>query len=225
MSAPRRSQAERREETERRVLEAATRLIAASGSQNLTLRAVGLEAGYSRGIVNHQFGSKEALLRAVINRAQDAFALPATDATGLDLLTLTVEKYVDYLSERGPTGQAFLVLWAEAVGSDASLRSMFAERDAWFREVLAEHVAHGIAEGTIRADANPTAVAVTVLGMLRGIGLQMLLTPELPSLQAIRDEATQTIWTGLAAAADRRQSSDSSSQTSGRLRPRSIPMV
>jgi len=71
----RRTQRERREETERKVLAAATALIAQHGSRALTLAAVGEAAGYSRGIVSHHFGSRENLLRAVMRDAQ-AFTLP-----------------------------------------------------------------------------------------------------------------------------------------------------
>ena len=44
------------------------RLIAAGGVRAVTLAAVGTEAGYSRGIVNHHFGSRRALLDAVGTR-------------------------------------------------------------------------------------------------------------------------------------------------------------
>lgn len=197
-SIPRRSQAERRATTEEKVLEAAARLIAAHGAQNLSLRDVGQEAGYSRGIVNHHFGTQQALLKALTVRAQETFALPETDSTGLDLLVFTVEKYLDYLAERSPNGQAFLLLWADAVGSEPSLQEIFEERDSSFRQTLAQHVEQGMLEGSIRPDANPQAVAVSVLGMLRGIGLQLLLTPALSSINAIRDDAVKTIRNGLA---------------------------
>jgi AcrR family transcriptional regulator len=196
--SPRRSQAERRATTEEKVLEAATRLIATHGAQNLSLRDIGREAGYSRGIVNHHFGTRQALLNALTEHAQQTFALPPTDSTGLDLLAFTVEKYLDYLTERAPNGQAFLLLWADAVGSEPALQDVFKERDASFRQTLAHHVEQGMQEGSIRADADPQAVAVSVLGMLRGIGLQLLLAATVSSLDAIRDEAVKIIRNGLA---------------------------
>ena len=60
--AGRRTQEQRRAETERRVVDAATELIATSGSRRITLAQVGEAAGYSRGIVYHQFGSRERLV-------------------------------------------------------------------------------------------------------------------------------------------------------------------
>src|SRR5690242_21557310 len=81
--AVRRTQEERRAETERRVLAAAMALIAAHGSRSVTLAEVGEAAGYSRGIVRHHFGSRERLLAAVM---QDAprFAAPAYEGDGLE---------------------------------------------------------------------------------------------------------------------------------------------
>jgi AcrR family transcriptional regulator len=203
-NAPRRSQAERRAESERQILLAATQLIAERGLRGVSLRDVGREAGYSRGIVNHHFGTKEELIKAVIVDAQQAFALPTTDATGLDLLLLTVERYIDYLRERQPAGQAFLLLWATAVGSEPSLRAMFVERDTWFRDLLAEHIHDGITEGSVRPDANPAAVATAILGMLRGIGLQLMLMSDDEPLDVIRDGAVDTIRRGLANGRPRR---------------------
>src|SRR3954451_8966911 len=81
----RRTQRERREETERKVLAAATALIAQHGSRALTLAAVGEAAGYSRGIVSHHFGSRENLLRAVMHHAQ-AFTLPDVGDSAADWL-------------------------------------------------------------------------------------------------------------------------------------------
>lgn len=196
-ATPRRTQADRRAETERRVLEAATRLVAEHGAQRLSLRDIGAESGYSRGIVNHHFGTREQLLKALLVHLQQSFALPETEATGLELLALTVATYIDHLHDRSPRGQAFLLLWAEAIGTQGPLRAMFDERDSWFRSLLAAHVKQGIEEGSIRADADPAAAAVSILGMLRGIGLQLMLTPGCANPTEIRDEAVRTVRNGL----------------------------
>src|SRR5579859_7195148 len=64
------TQPQRRAAAERRVLDATARLIAQGGSSMLTLADVGREAGYSRGIVTHHFGTKEALLARLAAAAQ-----------------------------------------------------------------------------------------------------------------------------------------------------------
>ena len=62
----RRSQQQRRSETEQRVLAAAMALIAERGSRGVSLAEVGRLAGYSSGIVSHHFGGKQQLLAAVV---------------------------------------------------------------------------------------------------------------------------------------------------------------
>ncbi|CAN0427695.1 unnamed protein product, partial [Phaeothamnion confervicola] len=62
----RRTQTERREEAERRLLDAALAIVARTGTVRLTLAEVGEAAGYSRGLPAHRFGSKAGLLRALV---------------------------------------------------------------------------------------------------------------------------------------------------------------
>ena len=69
----RRSQAERREEAERAILDAATRIVAAKGLDALTLADAGEAAGYSRGLPSHYFGSKADLLSAIAEYIREWF--------------------------------------------------------------------------------------------------------------------------------------------------------
>jgi len=93
------------------------------------------------------------------------------------------------------------LLWSEAVASDPVLAPLFAERDAWFRDLLAGFVRRGIDDGSIRPDADPEAVAVSVLGLLRGIGMQLISTAEQAPLDLISDQIVGTVQRGLARAA------------------------
>src|SRR5579864_4693574 len=62
-AAPRRqTQAERRQNSETRILNAALRVIAQRGVTRMTLAEVGERAGYSRGLPAHLFGTKANLL-------------------------------------------------------------------------------------------------------------------------------------------------------------------
>nr|WP_246325139.1 TetR family transcriptional regulator [Petropleomorpha daqingensis] len=152
-------------------MDAATRLIAERGSRAVTLGEVGREAGYSRGIVHAHFGNRERLLEAVVRDAQ-RFDVPDVPGTGLDRLGALVVAYLGNLRDRRPTTGAFLLLWAESVAGEPVLGPLFAERDDAFRAALAESVRDGAADGSIRAEADPEAVAVVLLGLLRGIGMQ-----------------------------------------------------
>lgn len=183
----RRTQEQRRAETERRVLDAAMTLIAAHGSRSITLAQVGEAAGYSRGIVYHHFGSREKLLAAVMADAQ-RFAVPAYGGDGLDFLSELVAAYLDNVVNRSPAARAFLQLWAEAT-ADEVLTPLFARQDADFRAFLADRIRTGVADGTVRADADPAAAAVYLVALLRGIGLQLIATPPPDDIPAIVREA------------------------------------
>jgi AcrR family transcriptional regulator len=184
----RRTQRERREETERKVLAAATALIAQHGSRALTLAAVGEAAGYSRGIVSHHFGNRENLIRAVMRDAQ-TFTLPAAADTAADWLAATVRAYLKNVTSRRPSARAFLQMWGEAIAADPVLMPLFAEQDAGFRRLVADKVREGIDDGSVRADADPEAMAVSLVGLVRGIALQLISTPPPERVKAIIDEA------------------------------------
>jgi len=187
----RRTQRERREETERRVLAAATALIAQRGSRALTLAKVGEAAGYSRGIVSHHFGSRENLLRAVMRDAR-TFPLPEQGDDAADWLAGTVRAYLTNVTGRRPSAGAFLQMWGEAVAADPVLMPLYAEHDAGFRQLLADKVREGIRDGSVRADADPEATAVFLVGLLRGIALQLISPPPPARVEAIIDEAERS---------------------------------
>ena len=187
----RRTQQERRDETERKVLAAATALIAQQGSRALTLAAVGEAAGYSRGIVSHHFGSRANLLRAVMRDAQ-AFTLPDPGENAADWLAATVRAYLENVTSRRPSAGAFLQMWGEAIAADPVLAPLYAEHDASFRRLLAGKVREGIRDGSVRADADADALAVALVGLLRGIALQLISTPPPARIKAIIHEAERS---------------------------------
>jgi AcrR family transcriptional regulator len=194
----RRTQQERRDETERKVLTAATALIARHGSRALTLAAVGEAAGYSRGIVTHHFGNRANLLRAVLRDAR-SFTLPDVEESAAAWLAATVRAYLDNVTSRRPSASAFLQMWGEAIAADPVLMPLFAEHDAGFRRLLADKVREGIRDGSVRADADPDALAVFLVGLLRGVALQLIATPPPARIRAIIAEAERSTLRALRA--------------------------
>ncbi|MEV6624182.1 TetR/AcrR family transcriptional regulator [Amycolatopsis sp. NPDC051106] len=188
----RRTQEQRRAETERRVLDAAMALIARSGSRAVTLAEVGEAAGYSRGIVYHHFGSRERLLEAVLDQAQ-RFDVPAYQGNSLDHLVRIIEAYLRHVVRQTPSARAFLQLWGEAIAADPVLAPLFARRDADFRQLLADVVRQGVADGSVRPDANPAAAAVLVVALVRGTGLQLIAQPPVRNVPTLVREAMRAV--------------------------------
>jgi AcrR family transcriptional regulator len=167
-----RTQRQRREETERRLLDAAAALVAAGGSRAVTLQEVGRLAGYSRGIVNHMFGTKDALLAALVTEAQQRVA-----------------RYIDQISAGDEHARAFLLLWAESVGAAPQLRAMFAERDGLFAREIREDLSAGIADGDIRPGIDAEGVTLALIAVLRGASLHMIIRDAAPDSTARVREA------------------------------------
>jgi AcrR family transcriptional regulator len=182
----RQTQQQRREKTETALLAAAGQLIVESGVRSLTLARVGERAGYSRGIVTHHFGSKQALLDAVTRTAQSGFVPGIADLPrGLERLLSLVEGYIGRLGADDSPSRAFLLLWAEAATAP-ELAVIFRERDERFRADLQADIVAGLEAGTIRPAVDPGDVSVAILGQLRGIGLQGLLTPDVVNTGRLR---------------------------------------
>lgn len=194
----RRTQANRRAETRRRVLDAATSLVAAHGSRAVSLAAVGEAAGYSRGIVNHHFGSKARLLEELIKYTQQFDV--ATDApTGLGRLTEFVEAYLGGMHDRSPRSEAFLRMWSESAGAEPSLAQLFTERDSTFRSFLAQHVRDGLSDGSIEAGVDPDLAAVAIIGLLRGTAMMVYSTARELSVAELSAHVAHGVERSLAA--------------------------
>jgi len=105
------------------ILEAALRLFAEQGFEGVSIRAVNREAGLGPAAAHYHFGTKEALLDAVLHRYGDdvidgikararelaASGMP-TDAR--DLVTMLAEPYLELLRGRGEDGRA----WVRLIG-------------------------------------------------------------------------------------------------------------
>ncbi|NSL43849.1 TetR/AcrR family transcriptional regulator [Streptomyces sp. 8P21H-1] len=190
MTTARRTQKQRREEAETALLHAAAELVDEQGVGALTLARVGERAGYSRGIVTHYFGSKQALVEHLARSAQAGF-VPGLEGVppGLDRLLRLIDGYIGELGRMGVLNRVFLRLWTESA-SVPDLAPVFRERDEAFLADLEEDLAAGIAGGTIRADVAPGPTAVAVVAQLRGIGVQRLVDPGRVDTELLRTHVT-----------------------------------
>jgi AcrR family transcriptional regulator len=188
----RRTQEQRRAETERRVLDAAIALIARTGSRSVTLAQVGEAAGYSRGIVYHQFGGRERLIEAVLDEAQ-RMDLPEYAGDGLEHVVGIVEAYLRAVAQRTPSARAFLQLWMEAIAADPVVAPLFAPRDEGFRGFLSEAVRRGVADGTVRSDVDPAAAGTMLVALVRGAGIQFIAAGPRDDADALTREILRTV--------------------------------
>jgi AcrR family transcriptional regulator len=193
----RRTQSARRAEAERRVVEATKQVIAELGVGAVTFAAIGARAGYSRGIVTHHFGSRQNLMQTLARSLQNLVPAPPTDTPGREQLLAQVDLYLTTLQHNPQDTQVFSMLWAEAIAGDPDLRPIFIERDAEFRALVAQLVRIGIEDGTISSALDADATAMAIVGQLRGIGLQLVLTDCAADYESLRQAITQILDAGL----------------------------
>lgn len=193
----RRTQAERRDESEARLLEAAARLIEAEGFGAVTFERVGAAAGYSRGLAAHKFGSKDGLVRAVIgyvqqrlsSRVEAAMAGANSDATS-QILTWSDAMLREV--ERDPLIRAYFVMMAAAVGDRAPIRPAFLAAHEEVRIGLRALIEAGQAAGALPRALPADAIALSIGSLHLGIATELLLDPDL-DMAAMRAVARRAI--------------------------------
>lgn len=193
----RKTHAQRREEAERRLLDAALAIVAQRGSVRMTLAEVGQAAGYSRGLAAHRFGSKAGLVQALAGYIGEQFGQQRARGVALQPgLAAILGNIRFYFGRRGAawlSSRALLVMMNEAcIEAQPELRPVVAAYNrnalAWFEQ----HIATGIAQGEIAPANDPAITAVILLGAMRGVMLQWLVDPKLP-LPAVRDRLLQVV--------------------------------
>ena len=186
-----------------RMLDAAVALIARQGSSRTTLSEIGERSGYTHGLVSHRFGSKSALVRALIERLQHDFgksiepALKGND--GLKALKLLCESYVRAAAEK--EWLAMYALIGEALGPVPEIRSDLARADENFRRSIKRHIEEGIRTGEIRAGIDSHSQSALIVATLRGLVIQRLLNPDAFKLEAVIKDTIRNLERALKPAA------------------------
>ena len=122
------TQAERTEISDKKMLEAAVRLIVELGPAATSLKEVGLMAGYSRGLAGQRFGSKDNLYAFVLRHVGEIWLSQLTDATeqktGLDAIHDALDQHYRFCVEAPDQVRAFYTLWFESVNAGSELSAI-----------------------------------------------------------------------------------------------------
>ena len=198
----RRTQSDRRQQSEAELLRAAAELIAEQGVASATFENIGVRAGYSRGLVTQRFGSKQGLIEALIARLRARLEAQMDDRrldqlNGLEAILGFVDAFLTNLSRDGEM-RAYFVLLAGAVADVSDLRAPFALAHKGAEERLEAMVQRGQGEGVIRAALNADAAALMVGSLLLGLSTQLLIDPGM-DLEPIRETSLAMLRSSFAA--------------------------
>lgn len=178
----RRSQAERREESRRRMLDAAFELLSERQGIGFTLSDVGERAGYSRGLPTQTFGSKAGLLGALtVHLLQVSVGETSpveTRGEGLEAVLITVRQLLEGSELQYRVTMAVQVLLAEAAVRGSPIREEMTSLNRIATGYLSKNLRIGQARGEVRAGIDCRAQAMITMATVRGVMLQWLLDPE-----------------------------------------------
>jgi AcrR family transcriptional regulator len=171
--------------------EALWRVLARAGIEGVTIRSVAAEAGWSRGIVEHYFKTKqEMVLYACQLACRRGLAKVASHHRELHgraaLRAVLLHDLALYGERRQAAGIWFGLLSAAA--HESALGAEMIRFDAEVRLILAEIIAEMIARGEASTDLNPEAEARSILSFNLGVNLSVMMQPELFSDEIVEVE-------------------------------------
>lgn len=193
-----RTQAERRAEAEKALLNSAAELFARQGITGTSLAAICEHAGYSHGLVTHHFGSKQGLIEALAEHAQASFqaSLPMEGArSGRQGILDFVEAYLDAFASPGPMNRCFIVMWGCSFVERADVS--FVKFDQRFRIGIRNWVLVGQKDGSIAKTVDAEAFGAALLALVRGIGAQVITSLDNVSLEQAKNESNRIVEAAL----------------------------
>lgn len=157
----------RTREAKRALLRSALEIVGESGFAGLTLAEVGVRAGYSRGLVQYHYGSKEALIGAMMNWAVRGgrHMLDTHAGKGLEAVLNGIAEYNRVRKEQP---KVFRGYWALTAEMSYSQNPQFSEQIRIYQRNLRNTFADVfVAEGVSQQRAD--AIAMIALGGMRGL--------------------------------------------------------
>jgi AcrR family transcriptional regulator len=187
----RKTQAERTALSDRRMFEAAIELINERGTQKTTLKEIGERAGYSRGLANYRFGSKDGFMLQLFERFDDRWKEHLQDyivnSGGLEAVRQAACALRDFLKKEPSYLRAMYLLWYESLGRESNIRQLLAEHHDIYRRDARRWIEQGIEANEIKPDTDPVQFAAQYCAFIFGIVYQWLVNSEGLELDAVFD--------------------------------------
>src|SRR3954470_14108559 len=174
---PKRALTERRAPTHGRLVAAATKVVASRGFHAATVDEIAREAGFSVGALYSNFDGKDDLFLAVFDGHMRWFEaqLEAAAASGDPGRMFT--DWMDALAEDPEQLLVFIEFWAYAVRKP-KLRRSFVSRLERMRTAVATALEQRAGSTGTDLGLAPDTLAVVLLALVRGLGLEKIANPE-----------------------------------------------
>lgn len=192
MTARRRmTQAERTALSDHRMFNSAIDLILERGANRATLREICENAGYSRGLANTRFGSKDNFLRELLKYFNhvwtDHLEARTAQRRGLDAVIAAMDALAVFMVEQNRYMRGGYIIWYEHIVGANPIRAQLARNHARYRADVAQWLEQGIEDGTVRPDVRVIEFATFYVSWVSGTIYQWLVAPEAIDLPAMFD--------------------------------------
>jgi AcrR family transcriptional regulator len=176
-------------------------IIAKKGAAGATLAEIGVAAGFSRGLPAERFGTKLALLSALIDFMEGWFQERVRQAVagkaGMAALSARIDAHIDGASASPVATAAIYTLFVESLCVIPELQSRTRALSASFHDGFRDHLDQAKRRGELRNSVNSGKAAGIIVGALRGLIIQSLLDGDTAALAAARGQVHALIETGL----------------------------
>lgn len=191
------TQAERTALSDQRMFKAAISLINERGTQKTTLKDIGEMAGYSRGLANYRFGSKDGLMLELFARFdarwKEHLGSYIKDQTGINAVLAAANALRDFLKLEPGYMRAMYILWYESLGHESEIRNRLAGHHDVYRKDATQWITEGIASGEIDPDIDAEQFAVQYCAFIFGLVYQWLVKAEVIDLDRLFEDYENNI--------------------------------
>jgi AcrR family transcriptional regulator len=209
-SAPRMTREQSKANTRERLLSAARTVFARAGFHGASVEEIASEAGFSTGALYSNFGGKEDLFLALMDREIEGHAREIAEAVGqrssvAERATGGARQWMTMIEREPELLLLFMEFWAYGV-RDARMRPKVAARFAQMRELLTKLIADGTREFELELEIPAEQLAVAIDALADGIARQKLADPD-----AVPDDLMGMVLSLLFSAATRPAGTDTRS--------------
>jgi AcrR family transcriptional regulator len=175
------TQAERSAASDKAMLDAAVELILERGTDKTTLQAIGEKAGYSRGLATYRFGSKaglfDAVCKSISRRWLEYLKKSVGDQTGIEAMCAALDAFLNFVTDAPRDARVLHILYCGAASPLSEYRQTSVNIHQRQQEDVVRWVRAGIANGTIRRDADPTTTAAQYIAYIGGMTYLWVIDP------------------------------------------------
>ena len=200
----RRSHAVRTEISDQRLCDAAVQLLLQKGVRGTTLAELGRQAGYSRGLATHRFGSKAGLLRHVLQRASARWRVllqsKVGDKVGAEALCAAVDAHLELLQKSPDHVRVMYLLWFTSIDPGSEYRANVARVNEAQRDDIRRWIKLGQDQCIVPSHVDASRVAEQFCASMVGMACQWLVNAKIP-VQEMHDQLKIDIRQRLLAAA------------------------